>query len=127
MVIGDPRHTERSNIIGVRLFIIMKTMRRPGYHQNGFVATHALGQNITQELEKINTFCVAINRLKCKFIRDKNHWLSSSHQENFTDLKDNILVYDMKHSICSPSTSGSNDQSLQKVNHLTVMIFEISQ
>ena len=30
----------------------MKTMRRPGYHQNGFVATHALGQNITQELEK---------------------------------------------------------------------------
>ena len=46
---------------------IMKTMRRPGCHQNGSVATHALGHNITQELKKerkplaiIKTFCVVI-------------------------------------------------------------------
>ena len=25
------------------IYVIMKTMRPPGYHHNGFVATHALG------------------------------------------------------------------------------------
>ena len=46
----------------------MKTTHRPGYHQNGAVATHALEHNITQELKKerkpltiIKTFCVVIN------------------------------------------------------------------
>ena len=26
------------------IYVIMKTMYRPGYHHNGFVATHALGR-----------------------------------------------------------------------------------
>ena len=26
------------------IYVIMKTMYSPGYHHNGFVATHALGQ-----------------------------------------------------------------------------------
>ena len=26
------------------MYVIMKTMCPPGYHHNGFVATHALGQ-----------------------------------------------------------------------------------
>ena len=54
--------------IYIYTYIIMKTMRRPGYHQNGSVATHAFGHNITQELKKerkpltiIKTFCVVIN------------------------------------------------------------------
>ena len=29
--------------IYIYIYVIMKTMCSPGYHQNGFVATHALG------------------------------------------------------------------------------------
>ena len=29
------------------IYAIMKTMCPPGYHHNGFVATHALGHNIS--------------------------------------------------------------------------------
>ena len=43
MVVSDPRHTECSNLTEERkLYAIMKTMCPPGYHHNGFVATHAL-------------------------------------------------------------------------------------
>ena len=38
MVIIDPRQD------GCNIYAIMKTMFPPGYHRNGFVATHALGQ-----------------------------------------------------------------------------------
>ena len=46
MVISDPRHTECSQISQKQdernIYVIMKTMCPPGYHHNGFVATHAL-------------------------------------------------------------------------------------
>ena len=35
----------------------MKTMHRSCHHQNVFVATHALGHNITQELKKKRENC----------------------------------------------------------------------
>ena len=55
MVISDPRYIECSNLLrshtsmmsdeyNIYLYVIMKTKCRPGYHHNGFVATHALGQ-----------------------------------------------------------------------------------
>ena len=28
------------------MYVIMETMCRPGYHHNGFVATHALGHTL---------------------------------------------------------------------------------
>ena len=49
VVISDLRHTECSNLTvsqkqdECNLYGIMKTMCPPGYHHNGFVATHALG------------------------------------------------------------------------------------
>ena len=33
--------------------VIMKTMCPPGYHQNGFVATHALGQVKPRHVKQI--------------------------------------------------------------------------
>ena len=46
MVISDPKLTEKSQISqkqdGRNIYAIMKTMRPPGYHHNGFVATHSL-------------------------------------------------------------------------------------
>ena len=32
--------------IYIYIYVIMKTMCPPGYHQNGFVATHALGHTM---------------------------------------------------------------------------------
>ena len=50
MVVSDPRHTESSNLKiagGRNIYVIMKTMCPPGYHHNGFMATHALGHMIS--------------------------------------------------------------------------------
>ena len=42
---------------GRNLNVIMKTMCPPGYHHNGFVATHALGHMMYGSL------CVQVNEL----------------------------------------------------------------
>ena len=43
------------------IYVIMKTMCPPGYHHNGFVATHALGHmnrtSCAQELELPQSHC----------------------------------------------------------------------
>ena len=50
MAISDPRHTESQSAQISQMqdehniYAIMKTMCPPGYHRNGFVTTHALGQ-----------------------------------------------------------------------------------
>ena len=49
MVISDPRHTEyqiSQKQDERNLYAVMKTMCHPGYHHNGLVATHALGDMI---------------------------------------------------------------------------------
>ena len=48
MVISDVIHDTQSAQISHKqdernIYVIMKTMCPPGYHHNGFVATHALG------------------------------------------------------------------------------------
>ena len=40
----------------IYVYVIMKTMYPPGYHHNGFVATHALGHMITYILRS-SCFC----------------------------------------------------------------------
>ena len=46
MYISDSRHTEFSNLIEARdkrnTYAVMKTLCPPGYHHDGFVASHAL-------------------------------------------------------------------------------------
>ena len=49
----------------------MKTMCPPGYHHNGFVATHALGHNLT--LKRVS--CASCNRTSCA----QMHELPQSH------------------------------------------------
>ena len=51
MVISDPRSTthrvlksHRRNMGEINIYTIMKAVCLPGYHRNGFVATHALGR-----------------------------------------------------------------------------------
>ena len=36
------------------IYVIMKTMCPPGYHHNGFVATHALGIDITTHAQTVH-------------------------------------------------------------------------
>ena len=56
----NPNHTDESWarrntciwIIYVYIYVIMKTMCPPGYHHNGFVATHALGYMSAHHLPK---------------------------------------------------------------------------
>ena len=40
----------------------MKTMCPPGYHHNGFVATHALGNSCTRQLMN-RTSCAQVHEL----------------------------------------------------------------
>ena len=60
MVINDPRHTGCSNLTEARLaqyiyiYVIMKTMCPPGYHHNGFVATHALGHMMCTSVRHVH-------------------------------------------------------------------------
>ena len=50
------------------IYVIMKTMCPPGYHHNGFVATHALGH-------MMYGYIMCINRTSCAQV----HELPQSH------------------------------------------------
>ena len=52
--------------IYIHIYVIMKTMCPPGYHHNGFVATHALGHMMHGYM---------INRTSCAQV----HELPQSH------------------------------------------------
>ena len=76
MIISDPRDTECSNLTKARwynIYAIMKTMCPPGYHHNGFVATHAL-----EHMMYGHTLLVPVNQ------RDLN---KPSKERNINDHK----------------------------------------
>ena len=45
---------------GRNIYVIMKTMCTPGYHHNGFVATHALGAH---DVRLNRTSCAQVHEL----------------------------------------------------------------
>ena len=64
MVISDPRDTQSAQISQKQdernIYVIMKTMCPPGYHRNGFVATHAVGHMMYDCVPKCMSYHKAI-------------------------------------------------------------------
>ena len=50
------------------IYVIMKTMCPPGYHHNGFVATHALGHMSYTFWVSIGTVIIYWDRIMTNFI-----------------------------------------------------------
>ena len=47
----------------IYIYVIMKTMCPPGYHHNGFVATHALGAHDVRLSVHNRTSCAQVHEL----------------------------------------------------------------
>ena len=55
------------------IYVIMKTMCPPGYHHNGFVATHALGHMMYGKAIVIKQLCKISTTIKNR-AKDSVYW-----------------------------------------------------
>ena len=53
---------------GRNIYVIMKTMCPPGYHHNGFMATHALGHNFSNQGKRERSFPPSFLYLRQMFV-----------------------------------------------------------